>query len=216
MKNYYDILKIKNTASNDEIKNAYRALAKKYHPDLNKAVGAKETLIEVNEAYDILGDDKKKADYDKRFADFQQRQKFGYSAKTTSNPYGNTQPYPKTGAQSSSQQPYGRTFQSPPPQFGKTFQPPPSQYGKTHTFANQTSAPPPPPPPPPPEPPLNYRNLAKLYNNMDAKKVADLMQQMKAEDSVQVLKLMNQRSMAEVMAALPPDVASRYSLLIMK
>ena len=64
--NYYDILKIKKSASEAEIKSAYKSLVKKYHPDLY--VGDKEfaekKIKEINEAYDILSDSNKKAEYD--------------------------------------------------------------------------------------------------------------------------------------------------------
>ena len=53
------------TASEDEIKKAYRKLAKKYHPDTNAGDPvAEEKLKVVNEAYDVLGDEKKKKLYD--------------------------------------------------------------------------------------------------------------------------------------------------------
>ena len=64
-KSFYDILGVKKNATDDEIKKAYRALAKKYHPDLhpgNKAMEAK--FKEINEAYDVLSDQKKRSDYD--------------------------------------------------------------------------------------------------------------------------------------------------------
>lgn len=63
-KNYYEILGVDKSASADEIKSAYRRLAKKYHPDLNKAPEAAEKFKEINEAYEVLGDDKKRANYD--------------------------------------------------------------------------------------------------------------------------------------------------------
>ena len=53
-KNYYDILGVSKTASADEIKSAYRNLAKKYHPDINKTEGAAEKFKEINEAYEVL------------------------------------------------------------------------------------------------------------------------------------------------------------------
>lgn len=64
-KDYYDILGVGKGADADEIKSAYRRLAKKYHPDLNKAPEAAEKFKEINEAYSVLGDEKKRANYDK-------------------------------------------------------------------------------------------------------------------------------------------------------
>ncbi|WP_336524508.1 DnaJ C-terminal domain-containing protein, partial [Helicobacter japonicus] len=55
-------------ASNEEIKKAYRKLARKYHPDINKDPGAEEKFKEVNAAYEVLSDENKKAQYD-RFGD---------------------------------------------------------------------------------------------------------------------------------------------------
>lgn len=64
-KNYYDILGINKNASDDEIKKAYRSLAKKYHPDLNPGnAEAAEKLKEVNEAYSVLSDKTKRQNYD--------------------------------------------------------------------------------------------------------------------------------------------------------
>ncbi|MBP3432075.1 MAG: molecular chaperone DnaJ [Clostridia bacterium] len=63
-KDYYEILGVSKTADADEIKSAYRRLAKKYHPDLNKTPEAAEKFKEINEAYEVLGDDKKRSNYD--------------------------------------------------------------------------------------------------------------------------------------------------------
>lgn len=64
-KNYYDILGVDKSASADEIKSAYRKLAKKYHPDLNKDnPDASAKFKEVNEAYETLSDPQKKSNYD--------------------------------------------------------------------------------------------------------------------------------------------------------
>lgn len=63
-KNPYDVLGVSKDASADEIKKAYRKLSKRYHPDLNHEPGAEERFKEVNDAYEILGDPQKKAQYD--------------------------------------------------------------------------------------------------------------------------------------------------------
>lgn len=64
-KDYYSILGVGKNASDDEIKSAYRQMAKKYHPDLNKDnPEAAEKFKEVNEAYEVLGDAQKRKNYD--------------------------------------------------------------------------------------------------------------------------------------------------------
>jgi molecular chaperone DnaJ len=62
---FYKILGVAESASQDEIKKAYRKLAKKYHPDKNKGDAKAEAKFkEISEAYDVLGDEKKRAQYD--------------------------------------------------------------------------------------------------------------------------------------------------------
>src|SRR5579864_2317306 len=63
-KDYYSILGLKRGASEDEIKKAYRRLARKYHPDVSKEAGAEEKFKEVAEAYQTLKDADKRAAYD--------------------------------------------------------------------------------------------------------------------------------------------------------
>ena len=63
-KDYYKILGINKNASQDEIKKAFRQLARKYHPDVNKDAGAEDKFKEINEAFQVLGNPEKKAQYD--------------------------------------------------------------------------------------------------------------------------------------------------------
>ena len=75
-KDYYSILGVNKTASDDEIKSAYRNLAKKYHPDINKAAEAQEKFKEISEAYSVLSDKTKRANYD-QFGTADPQQGFG-------------------------------------------------------------------------------------------------------------------------------------------
>ena len=63
-KDYYDIIGVKRDATQDEIKRAYRKLARKYHPDVSKEDDAEERFKEVGEAYEVLKDPEKRAAYD--------------------------------------------------------------------------------------------------------------------------------------------------------
>ena len=63
-RDYYDVLGIEKDASKEEIKRAYRKLARKYHPDVNKADDAEEKFKEAKEAYEVLNNDQKRAQYD--------------------------------------------------------------------------------------------------------------------------------------------------------
>src|SRR6266516_5332639 len=63
-KDYYAVMGVDRKASAEEIKNAYRKLARKYHPDVSKERDAEEKFKELGEAYETLSDPEKRAAYD--------------------------------------------------------------------------------------------------------------------------------------------------------
>ena len=64
-RDFYEVLGVSRSASEDELKKAFRRLAKQYHPDTNKEQGAEARFIEINEAYEVLSDPQKRAAYDR-------------------------------------------------------------------------------------------------------------------------------------------------------
>jgi molecular chaperone DnaJ len=93
MSNYYEILGVPKNATADEIKKAYRTLAFKYHPDRNQGnAAAEEKFKQISAAYDVLGDEAKRRQYD-----------MGYS----------TDSYSTAGSQQQYQRQYQYTYQNP-------------------------------------------------------------------------------------------------------
>jgi len=75
-KDYYEIMGVKRDATQDDIKRAYRKLARKYHPDVSKEARAEERFKELGEAYEVLKDPEKRAAYDQLGSNWKSGQEF--------------------------------------------------------------------------------------------------------------------------------------------
>ncbi|MCX7939798.1 MAG: DnaJ domain-containing protein, partial [Thermoflexales bacterium] len=64
-RDYYEVLGVPRNATQEEIKKAFRRLARQYHPDVNKSPDAEAKFKEINEAYEVLSDEQKRAAYDR-------------------------------------------------------------------------------------------------------------------------------------------------------
>ncbi|ABA22122.1 Heat shock protein DnaJ-like protein [Trichormus variabilis ATCC 29413] len=82
--NHYEILKVSPKASQAEIKQAYRRLVKLFHPDSNQDTADKEQIIRINAAYEILGDNQSRLNYDEELRDKSQKFKGDRLQRTTS------------------------------------------------------------------------------------------------------------------------------------
>jgi len=102
-RDFYEVLGVEKTASQDEIKKAYRKLAMKYHPDMNKEKDAAEKFKEVTEAYEVISDPKKRQQYDQ----------FGHAAFDPSSGFGGFQ-----GGQTYRSGPFSYTYSN---NFGEGF-----------------------------------------------------------------------------------------------
>ena len=102
VKDYYNVLGVAQTAGQDDIKKAYRKLALKLHPDKNKADDAEEKFKELGEAYEVLSDVLKRAEFDASINPTPTKQSYdSYSASSSRSDY---------GASASSYKPSGFTF----------------------------------------------------------------------------------------------------------
>ena len=85
-KDYYKIMGVSQDASEKDIKTAYRKLARKYHPDISKEPNAEERFKEMGEAYEVLKDPAKRAEYDQyvKNREFNQRthQQTGHTGRS--------------------------------------------------------------------------------------------------------------------------------------
>lgn len=90
-KDYYQILGVSRDSAQDEIKKAYRKLARKYHPDVSKEANAEEKFKEVKEAYEVLKDKEKRQAYDQLGAQWKSGQGFqpppGWEYETRGTPF---------------------------------------------------------------------------------------------------------------------------------
>lgn len=109
-RDYYEILGVSKSASVDEIKKAYRKLALEWHPDRNKAAGANEKFKEINEAYAVVSDPKKRATYDQfGAAAFQPGMGAGVSGQ---GPFGGGQgPFTYSWSSGGGGSPFGADFE---------------------------------------------------------------------------------------------------------
>jgi len=117
-KDYYAILGVDRNAGKEDVSRAYRKLARKYHPDLNKAPEAEEKFKEVSEAYEVLKDPEKRQRYDQLGARWQEGQNYqpppGWEFQHGQGPrsYGGGEGFDETGFSDFFESLFGGAFQS--------------------------------------------------------------------------------------------------------
>ncbi|MBI3342779.1 DnaJ domain-containing protein [Candidatus Gottesmanbacteria bacterium] len=112
-RDYYEVLGVSKNASTEELKRAYRKLALEWHPDRNKAAGANEKFKEINEAYAVLSDPKKKETYDQfGHAAFAPGGGFGAHGAAGQGPFGQG-PFTYTYSTGGGGSPFGADFIDP-------------------------------------------------------------------------------------------------------
>jgi molecular chaperone DnaJ len=86
-RDYYEVLELNRSATAEEVRRSYRRLARKFHPDLNASEEAEERFKEINEAYEVLSDDRRRATYD-RFGHAANGMPGGFSGFGGADPFG--------------------------------------------------------------------------------------------------------------------------------
>lgn len=97
MADYYSLLGVSRNASDADLKKAYRRLAKKYHPDVNKEKGAEDKFKEIQTAYDVLGDKEKRKLYDTYGENWDKVQQGGFGGGGPGGGFGGAQPRARKG-----------------------------------------------------------------------------------------------------------------------
>lgn len=111
--NPYEVLQVTPAATKDEIRKAYRALARKYHPDANpNNKAAEEKFKQINDAYTILSDEVKKADYDRGA---RQQESAAQTSRTAAKPR------PKRPSNPNAKVDFAKEFMNSKNQFDKFF-----------------------------------------------------------------------------------------------
>ena len=78
---YYEVLGLKRTATPEQVQQAYRKLARKYHPDVNDSSQAEERFKRIGEAYEVLKDPQKRSGYDQLGENWQDGQGIAFAAE---------------------------------------------------------------------------------------------------------------------------------------